>query len=330
MLDRRAFLIASAACLSASQGISGAAVAAPDYPNRPVRLIATDPPGAAIDVVARIFAEHLGTQLKQQFVVENRAGGTGLLAAQATVNAEPDGYTLLAAAGSTFIVLPAQRDKLPVNLNSDLVPVGLFGELPQVVAISSKLDIPSLGSLLDLGRKDPTQIFCGTNGSGTFPHLTAKRLFEVTQAPVTIVPYAAGGTSEVMRDVLGGRLQVVISSLSALKGLIQSGDLRVLAIATRDRLPNFPDWPTIAETVPGFTAVGWSALMAPARTSTEVIALLSKAMTSIASDEVVRARLADLGTFPRALSPAELGAFILEEQKNWWPIVKANAAQSKQ
>lgn len=328
MLHRRGFLGLSALGLAGSLFESPAYAAA--YPARPVKMIATDPPGAAIDVVARIFADQLGSALGQQFVVENRAGGTGLLAAQATINAEADGYTLLAAAGSTFIVLPAQREKLPIDVNRDLAPIALFGELPQVVAVSSKLDIPNLGALLALANKEPERFFCGTNGSGTFPHLTAKRLVEVTKAPITIVPYAAGGTSEVMRDVLGERLQLVISSLSALKGLIKSGDLRVLAIATRARLPNFPDWPTIAETVPGFTAVGWSALMAPAGTPPDAVAALSKAMATITENEGVRNRLADLGTYPRTLSPSDLQAFILEEQKNWWPIVKANAAQGKQ
>ncbi len=143
---------------------------------------------------------------------------------------------------------------------------------------------------------------------------------------MTIVPYASGGTSAVMADILGGRVHVAVSSLSALQGLIRSGHLKVLGIATQKRLSNYPDWPAVNETLPGFTAVGWSALLAPARTPDAILELINAAMRTVAEEPAIVARLHDLGTYPRAMNLADIRRFIEAEQKVWWPIVKANAA----
>lgn len=323
MITRRSFISQSATAATVFGFAPGLAHAEAGYPSRPLRILVTDPAGAAVDVITRIFMERLQAILGQPVVVENRAGGTGLIAAQAAVGSTPDGYTLLAAAASTFTVLPVQNQKLTIDVNRELTPIALFGQLPQIIAASSRLKAASLAELIDEARRAPGTIACGTNGSGTLPHFTAKKFVQDANAPITVVPYAAGGTSAVMSDILGGRVQLVVSSLSALQGLIRSGDLKVLGVATSERLRNFPDWPTVAETLPGFSAVGWSALFAPAQTARPVLEQLNAAMRTIAEEPAVTTRLQELGTYPKAMSLAEILAFVASEQKLWWPIVRA-------
>jgi tripartite-type tricarboxylate transporter receptor subunit TctC len=209
--------------------------------------------------------------------------------------------------------MPARREKDDLDLNRSLIPIGLFGQLPQVIAISPKTGINSLQELIDAARKEPERLLCGTNGSGTFPHLTVKRFVDVARAPITIVPYASGGTNEVTRDILGGRVQMVVTGLLAILGLIQSGDLKPLAIATEKRLAKYPDLPTVSETIPDFTAVGWSVLAAPAGTPDGVVQLVHRTMNGIANESAVRSKLEEMGTFPISMSLGETRAFIEAE-----------------
>lgn len=322
MITRRS-LLSGSACIGLLSVRPMASLAQVGYPSRPIRVLVTDPAGAAVDIVTRIFAERLQGTLGQPFVIENRPGGTGLIAAQATASAPPDGYTLFAAAASTFTVMPVQNQKANINLDRELTPVGFFGQLPQIIAGPSSLRAGSLAELIDQARRDPGTINCGTNGSGTLPHFTAKKFVEDAKAPITVVPYAAGGTSAVMADILGGRIQLVVSSLSALQGLVRSGDLKVLGVATPERLRNYPDWPTVAETVPGFSAVGWSAMFAPAQTPTPVLEELNQAMRAIANEPAIIQRLEELGTYPKPMTLTEVISFVQSEQRLWWPIVKA-------
>ena len=238
-LNRRTLLVGSTSSFLATSWLGIDTAAADTYPSRPVKVVVTDPAGAAVDVITRLFTERLSALLGQPVIVENRAGATGLLAAQATTGAAPDGYTLLAAAASTFTIMPVQN-KSGVNVYKQLAPVAFFGELPQIIAVSAQLDIRSLPQLIVAAQKEPGKVICGTNGSGTLPHLTAQRIVNEAKVPMIIVPYASGGTSAVMADILGGRVHVAVSSLSALQGLVQSGHLRVVAVATRSRAAELP------------------------------------------------------------------------------------------
>ena len=177
--------------------------------------------------------------------------------------AAPDGYTLLAASGSTFLILPAQKDNLPVDVNRDLVPIGLTGKAGLLLAVSPKLGVNSLAELIALAKKEPHTIVIGTNPAGSLPHLAARLLVELSKAPFTVLPYATGGTNEAIRDILGGRVHAVIESRPGLKGVLDSGDLKALAIMSSERHEKFPDLPAAAETVPGLTAVGWSGARRP-------------------------------------------------------------------
>ena len=292
------------------------------YPSRPVKIINPLPAGSSPDVTVRIVAEQLKKMWGQQVVVENRPGGGGLIGVQAVLAAAPDGYTLLAAPGSTFQILPAQKDKLPVDINRDLVPIGLTGKGGFLLAVSPKLGVDSLAELIALAKKDPHTIVIGTNPAGSMPHLAARLLVELSKAPFTVLPYATGGTNEAIRDILGGRVHAVIETRSGLKGALDSGDLKALAIMSSERHEKFPDLPAAAETVPGLTAVGWQALVAPKGTPEAIIDQLREDLRKALQDPHLQTRFEQMGTIFRPMPATELIPFIEAEQKLWWPIVK--------
>jgi tripartite-type tricarboxylate transporter receptor subunit TctC len=312
------------AALTIAVGLMGCslAMAQDKYPSRPVRIIHSLPAGSSPDVRIRIVAEQLAKTWGQQVVVENRPGGGGVIGAQAVLSAARDGHTLLAASTSTFTILPAQKDKLPIDVNRDLIPIGLTGIEGLLLAVSPKLGVNSFAELIALAKKNPNTIVIGTNPAGTLPHLAARLLVELSQAPFTVLPYATGGTNEAIRDILGGRVHAVIEGRPGLKGALDSGDLKALAIMSGERVPTIPDLPTAAETVPGLTAVGWQALVAPKGTPEAIIDQLRNDLRRVLEDAHLQMRLAQIGTPFRPMSTADVIRFIEVEQKLWWPIVK--------
>jgi len=301
----------------------GLAAAQDKYPSGPVKIINPLPAGSSPDVTIRMVAEQLTKMWGQQVVVENRPGGGGLIGAQAVLAAAPDGYTLFAAGGSTFTILPAQKDKLPVDVNRDLIPIALTGKGGFLLAVSPKLGVNSLAELIALAKKDPHTIVIGTNPAGTLPHLAARLLVELSKTPFTVLPYSTGGTNEAIRDILGGRVHAVIETRSGLKGALDSGDLKALAIMSSERHEKFPDLPVAAETVPGLTAIGWQALVAPKGTPQAIIDQLRGDLLKALQDPHLQARFEQIGGMPfRPMPVADLIRFIEAEQKLWWPIVK--------
>lgn len=291
------------------------------YPSRPVRIVASLPVGSSPDIRARIVAEQLTKMWGRQVVIENRPGGGGAIGTQAVLSASADGYTLLNASASTFTILPAQKDKLPFDVNLDLIPIGLTANEGMVLAVSPKLGVNTLGELITLAKADPHKIVIGTNPAGSLPHLAARLFVTLSNAPMTVVP-STGGTNEAIREIMGGRVHAVIESLPALKGALGAGDLKALAIMTRERVPTVPDVPTAAEAVPGLTAVGWTALFAPRGTPQAIVQQLSEDLRKVMEAPDVRARLEQIGTPFQPIFTADLARFIESEQKLWWPIVK--------
>jgi putative tricarboxylic transport membrane protein len=196
-----------------------------------------------------------------------------------------------------------------------------------LLAVSPKLGVNSLAELLALAGKSPHTIIIGTNPAGSLPHLAARLLVELSKAPITVVPYSTGGTNEALRDILGGRVHVVIESRAGLKGALDSGDLKALAIMSGERLPAIPDLPTAAETVPGLTAVGWQALVAPKGTPEAIIQQLREDLRRTLEHPHVRTRFEQIGTPFQPMSTADVVRFIEADQKLWWPIVKDAASK---
>lgn len=305
--------------------IGDAALAQP-YPSHAVKIVTQAAAGSAIDVLLRVVSNQMAKSWTSGVVIENRAGAGGALAAGTVAGAAKDGYTLLHAAASLYTVYPAESAKRALDPDRDLVPVAYMGDLPLVIAVPKSQPSMTLGQLIGEARKAPGALNVGTNGTGTFPWLAATLLIEKAGAPMTIVPYARGGAPAILNDILGGRLHVTVEAISGLKGAVESGELRSLAVTTASRLPGLPNLPTAAEAVPGFTALGWSVLVAPAGTPEAVINEIDRAVKTALADAKVREQLANLSVYPRTMTATELRQFITTEQQTWWPRVRAHAA----
>lgn len=314
-----------AALSAAAALVPSQASAAEKYPSRPVKIVIPLPAGSGPDIRTRIIAGQLTKMWDQQVVVENRPGAGGLTAVQAVLSSAADGYTLLVAPASIFTILPAQKIQLPVEVNRDLVPIGLVGNEGLLIAVSPKIGVDTLGELLALANKEPEKIIVGTNPAGTLPHMAARLLVQLSKAPLTVLPYGSGGTNEAIRDILGERIHVVVEGRPGLKGALQSGDLKALAVMAYERQPDAPDLPIAAETVPGLAAMGWLALVAPKGAPASVIQQLVDDLRAAMEAPDVRTKMGHVGTPFRPMFAAELASFIEAEQKLWWPIVKESA-----
>jgi tripartite-type tricarboxylate transporter receptor subunit TctC len=292
------------------------------FPTKPIRIIIPTPVGSAPDVLARLVGEQLTGLLHQPVIMENRPGGGGIIAAQAVTAASPDGYTLLGGVTSIFTILPAQKAGLPFDVNRDFAQIGLIQRAPPYIAVPSRLGVGSLPELIALAKLRPHEMVIGTNGTGTLPHFAALALAKMGNIPITVVPYASGGSAAVITDILGGRVQAVIDGLAVLRGTLQSGDLKLIAVMSPERDPSFPDLPTVAETVPGLTAVGWMSLSAPIGTPEHIVRRLNEGLRRVLEMPSINHRFDELGAQVKIMTPAETKAFIESEQKLWWPIVK--------
>jgi tripartite-type tricarboxylate transporter receptor subunit TctC len=295
---------------------------AQDYPNRPVRIITDSAPGSAVDVILRVVADRLTRIWGQQVLAVNQPGGGGAIAARAAASAAPDGYTLAIPALSAFVAVPGAAANLPIEVPRDFIPVGFFGGSPMFVSAAPALGVNSLPELIALAKRRPGEIAYGTNGPGRLTHLTGELLQSRAGIKLLMVPYSAGGTAQVLNDIMGGRIPLVIEAYSGIAGAIESGAIKALAVAAAERLPRMPDLPTVAETLPGFAASGWQVLVAPAGTPDAIVRKVNADLITALRDPETRQRLDKLGREDRPLSPAETMALIHEEQRKWEPLLQ--------
>jgi tripartite-type tricarboxylate transporter receptor subunit TctC len=296
-------------------------VQAQDWPTRPVTLITPAAAGNSPDVVTRIIAEKLTQIWKQQVVVLNRPGAGGLIAAQAAAGVEKDGYSLYATQASTFNVLPVEQEgKMPFDLSKAFVSIGFIGEQPIAVGVNKDIPAKNVAELIALANKTPDGMLFGATNRGGQAHLTGELFRDRSKANVSFVHAAGAAVS--LNDVIAGRLPIMFEALAGLNPGIQSGDVRVLGVASAKRLPNLPDLPAIAETVPGVVSSGWILLMAPAGTPEHVIQKVNADLRKVTAMPDVIARLHQLGTYSRDLTPAQTEEFIRSEEKLWHPIVR--------
>jgi tripartite-type tricarboxylate transporter receptor subunit TctC len=293
---------------------------ADSYPEKPVTIIASLTAGSGPDVVARIIAERLARIWGKQVLITNQAGAGGLIATRMAAAAVPDGYTLYMAASSVFIVLPETQAKLPFDLDRDFVQVGLVSEQPMVIAAASSLAVGTLADLIASARQRPGEILYSANTRGSLPHLTGELFRDRAGIDLTFVPYP--GTPQALQDAIGGRVPVLVNGLSSLLGAIRGGSVKALAVASAKRLPNFPDLPTVAETLPAFEANGWFVLLAPAGTPKPVAHKVRQDLRTVVEQPEVKTRLETLGVYTRSMSEAELADFIRKEQAVWKPVIR--------
>ncbi len=294
--------------------------AAETFPSAPVKLIVTTGAGGAPDVIARMVAEGLSQRWSQQVFVTNHPGAAGSIGMKVAGTAPPDGYSLLFALSSTFVALPEIAKDFPYDLLRDFVPIGFVCEQPMAIAVPSSLGINTLGELIDYAKKRPGQVNVAVLSRGGIPHLTSEWIKLAAGLDWTSVNYP--GTPAGLSDVMGGRIQVIIDGLPSLAGAITGGQLKLLAVGAAKRLPNRPDTPTIAETLPAIPrALGFFALMAPPGTPQPIASKISDDLRAVLDEPAMKKRFEDLASYINPMTPAELKAFIQSEQALWKPVI---------
>jgi tripartite-type tricarboxylate transporter receptor subunit TctC len=309
------FSILLASTLSAPAATGG------DYPTRPVKIIVQSPPGNAPDVVGRILADELAKMWGQPVLVINHVGAGGSMAARAAVAAPADGYTLFMPATSIFVSMPELFRSLPIDVLRDLAPVGLVGEQPLAIAVRPTLGVNSLPELFALANMRPNGIDYAAGGVAGLPHMTGAWLRSASGANLNYVPYP--GVAQAMNDILGGRIPMAIETPAVLKSIADAGYLKILAVASAQRLPDFPNVPTVAETLPGFVAIGWFALVAPAGANEAIREKLAQDLAKVLSRPELQRKFEQLGgTYARPMSVDETNEFIRGQQKLWQPVLR--------
>jgi tripartite-type tricarboxylate transporter receptor subunit TctC len=304
------------------------AVQAQDYPTKTVTIICDSAAGSTPDVDTRFFAEGLGRIWKQQVITVNRPGGGGSIGARFAAEAVPDGYTLYMPALSDFVALPGIAPNLPLQLPRDFVALGFTAENPMFFAVNPALGVNTLPELIALAKKKPGAISYATTGVGRLTHLTGELFQMRADIQLLLVPYT-GGPSHAVSDVGQGRVDFIIEGYSGIVAAVKAGLAKPIAVATVKRLPEFPDLPTVAETIPGFAATGWQVMVAPNGTPEPILRKVSADTAIVAEDPVVKKKLATLGSYSHAMTAAEALAFVHEQQETWRPVMERIAAKPK-
>jgi tripartite-type tricarboxylate transporter receptor subunit TctC len=292
---------------------------AQDYPNRPIRLVVTVPPGGAADFIARLIGGKLGDALGQPVLVENRGGAGGTIAADAVAKAAPDGYTLLQNSITTHGVGPHLYSKLPYDPVKDFSAVSGLALLPLIMAVNAEIPAKTLDEVVALAKKENLNF--ASSGNGGAPHMAAELFKSVTGAPITHVPYKGSGPA--VADLVGGRVQIMFDAAPSLIAHVRAGKLRVLAAASAERNRLLPEVPTFAELGHPRVAVSlWYGLLAPAATAAPIVARVNGEVTKILQSADVRERLAAQGAEPMPGTPQAFASFMREEMAKWAPVVK--------
>jgi tripartite-type tricarboxylate transporter receptor subunit TctC len=303
------------------------AAAAQDYPTKPVRLIIPFPPGGSNDVVGRLIATHLSERLGKQVVVDNRAAGAGgVVGTEIAANAPNDGYTLLII--SIAHTVNPWLYKLPYDPIKAFTPVAILASGSNVLVVNPQLPVNSVKDLLAAAKEKPGQLQYASAGVGSFQHLGGE-LFKLTAGVDLLhVPFKGGGPA--MVDVVGGHTKIMFSSLVQTTPHIRSGKLRALGTGGAARNPVLPDVPTIAEAgVPGYEAVNWWGIVAPAGTPAAIVEKLHREVGAVQDSEQVKKHFASEGAQIVQMSSAEFGAFMEKEMKKWERVVKEGGIKSE-
>lgn len=304
--------------------ISGLFTASPpafaaDYPTRPVHWLIGFAPGGPVDIVARIMSQWLSDHLGQQFIVENRTGSGGNIAAAAAINAPADGYTLLFVAPNNAISTSLYK-KLPFDFLRDTVPVASIMQLTNMLVVSNTVPAKTVQELIDYCKANPGKISFASSGNGTSVHMSAELFKAMTKCDMQHVPYR--GSALAFPDIISNKVQLIFDNLPSALEQSKGGNVRALGVTSPLRWPSVPDVPAIAETVPGFESVGFYGISAPKGTPPEVVEILNKAVGEALKDPKLVARLAETGGIPKPMTPAEFGKLVADETEKWRKVVE--------
>ena len=276
-----------------------------NYPDKPVKVIIPFPPGGTLDKIGRMLALKVGEQLGQNFVVENRPGGNGIIGADVVAKSNPDGYTLLFNA-STFVTAPMTMKSVPYKVQTDFTPIGLIASAPLSIAISNKLGVTDVKGLATAAKANPGKLNFAVGSIGSAGHLCTVKLEQATGTQIAIVPYK--GTGPAMTDLVGGQIEGFIDPVLGSVQFHRSGQLKVVGVTSAKRLPNLPDVATVSETIPEFQCSSWYGLWGPAKLPADMVQKLNSAVNKALSGEM-RDRLIADGIVPAGGSAVEFAKF---------------------
>lgn len=315
-MNRREMLAAMAAL-----AVPLHAVAQASYPSSPIHIIVPFTPGGSTDILARALGQALNRAWKQPVVIDNRPGAGGSIGAEAAAKAAPDGYTLLMGHIGTLAVNPTLYTNLRYDPIKDFAPVALVAMVPNVLVVNPQLPVRNVQELIALAKAKPGALTYSSGGVGSAANLAMEYFKLRTGTDITHIPYK--GTGPAVTDIIGGQISLSMTGLPPVLGHIRGQKLRALATAGRDRLPQLPDVPTIAEAgVPGFEATQWYGIVAPAKTPSAIVERLAAQIRSSLAEPEMKKHLEAEGAQPATMAPDAFGKFIRSEIDRWGKVIR--------
>lgn len=317
---KSARVVASMLCL-AVLAIAGTGSAQAQVAGKPIRIIVPFPPGGNVDINARLIAPGVSEMLGQPVAVENRAGASGQIGAEAVAKSAPDGHTLMVVSSTVMTNVPAVDPNVRYDILRDFVPIGRIAEVPFVIVVHPSVPAKTTRQFIALAKSRPGELRMAVGGTGTSSHLVAELLALSTGTRMLIVPYK--GAAPALTDLLGGHVDTRIDQISSSMPHIKSGKMRAIAVTTAERVSLLPDLPTLSESgVPGFEASVVTAMLGPAGIPSNVVSRLNGALVKVLADPAVVERFTALGAEVRPSTSDELAAFIKEDLARWRKVVR--------
>jgi tripartite-type tricarboxylate transporter receptor subunit TctC len=318
-LARRRFVQLAAAAATTIGPAAPRFAFAQDYPTRPIHLVVPVPPAGTFDIVARLVANAVVPRLHQQIVVDNRGGAGTNLGTGVVARAAADGYTLLLA-GSPGAINATLYEHLDFSFAHDIAPVASIERAPLIMVVNPSLPPKTVAEFISYAKQNPGKINMGSGGAGSTGHVAGELFNMMAGIKMAHVPYR--GEAPAITDLLAGQIQVVFSTPGSAISYVKAGTLRALGVTGAKRMDVLPDVPAIAESLPGYEALSWAGIGAPAKTPPEIVAKLNSAFNAALADPQLQARLAEFGAVVMISTPAEFGKFIAAEIDKWGKVIK--------
>jgi tripartite-type tricarboxylate transporter receptor subunit TctC len=313
---RSLVVLLAAICVS----LPASVLAADKYPSRPVHWVVGFAAGGPNDIVARVLGEWLSAHLGQQFIIENRVGSGGMIAANAVINSPPDGYTIMFVAPNNAIGATLYKN-LPFVFLRDTAPIAGMMRLTNVMVVPPSLPVKTVAEFIAHAKANPGKLSYASSGNGTSVHMSAELFKMMAGLDMVHVPYR--GSAAAYPDLMTGKVHVLFDNLPGSIEFVRTGKLRALGVTTAVRSEALPDVPTVAETLPGYEASVFYGISGPKGMPSEAIEVLNKAMTAALADPKMKARIAELGGTPMPMSPADFGKLVAQETEKWGAVVKS-------
>ncbi len=293
--------------------------AADKYPSRPIHWVVGFAAGGPNDTTARVFGEWMGNHLGQQFVIEDRTGQGGMIAANFVLRSAPDGYTVMFVAPNNAIGTSLYK-KLPFDFLKESAPIAGLMRLANVMVVPTSLPVHTVAEFIAYAKAHPGELSFASSGNGTSVHMSGELFKAMTGIEMVHVPYR--GSAAVYPDLLSGKVQVLFDNIPGVLGFVREGKLRALGITTAQRSKALPDVPPIADTVPGYEASVWYGIAGPKGMPAEAVDALNKAVNAALADPKMQERVAQLGGTPMPMAPEEFGKLLVDETAKWAKVVK--------